>query len=59
VVKAERKVQIFRAIAQAALDAAKSDFQMANEQVRMGLAPTNTVNEPQSRLRVLEVILAQ
>jgi hypothetical protein len=29
------------------------------QQVKMGLAPTNAVNEPQSRLKILEVILAQ
>ena len=59
VVKAERKVHIFRAIAQAALEAAKSDLDLAMQQVKMGSAPTNAVNEPQSRLKILEVILAQ
>jgi beta-lactamase regulating signal transducer with metallopeptidase domain len=59
VVKAERKVQIFRAIAQAALEAAKADLEVAMQQVKMGLGPKNAVNEPQSRLKILEVILAQ
>jgi hypothetical protein len=56
---ARRKVAIFKGIAQAALEAAKSDLETAMQQVKMGLAPTNAVNEPQSRLKILEVILAQ
>jgi hypothetical protein len=59
VVKADRKVQIFRAIAKAALQSARSDLDVAKEQVKMGLAPSNAVNEPYSRLQILEVILAQ
>jgi beta-lactamase regulating signal transducer with metallopeptidase domain len=56
---AERKVAIFRGIAKAALEAAKADLDLAMQQVKLGLAPTNAVNEPQSRLKILEVILAQ
>src|SRR2546421_185955 len=58
-VTAERKVKIFRGIAEAALQSAKADLESAMQQVKMGLAPTNAVNEPQSRLKILEVILAQ
>ena len=59
VVKAERKVNIFRAIAKAAMESAKADLDTATGRVLNGIAPTNSVNEAKSRLQILEVILAQ
>lgn len=59
VVTAERKVRIFRAIAEAALEAAKSDLDVANRNVKMGHAPEVTITEAKSRLRIIEAILAQ
>ncbi len=59
VVTAERKVRIFRAIAEAALESAKSDLDLAVQQVQNGLAPKTATSEAKSRLKILEVILAQ
>lgn len=59
VVRAQRKVQIFRAIAEAALESAKTDLEIANRNVKFGLGPENAVNEAKSRVRIIEVILAQ
>jgi hypothetical protein len=59
VVTAERKVRIFRAIAEAALESAKSDLDFAVAQVQNGIAPQTTMSDAKSRLRILEVILAQ
>jgi hypothetical protein len=56
---ARRKVRIFRSIAEAALEAAQVDFEIASRNVKMGLAPENSVMEAKSRLKVIEVILAQ
>jgi beta-lactamase regulating signal transducer with metallopeptidase domain len=55
---AKRKVAIFRGIAEAARESAKADFELTNEQVKNGIAPKSSVLEAQSRLRMLEVILA-
>ena len=56
---AKRKVAIFRGITEAALESAKADLDVASQQVKNGLAPVNSVNEAKSRVRILEVILAQ
>jgi hypothetical protein len=56
---ARRKVAIFRSIAEAAQDAAKSDLEIANQQVQTGLAPKTAVTEAESRLKILKVILTQ
>jgi beta-lactamase regulating signal transducer with metallopeptidase domain len=56
---ARRKVAIFRSIAEAAQDAAKSDLEIAVQQVQIGLAPKTAVTEAESRLKILKVILTQ
>ena len=56
---AKRKVVIFRGIVEAAREAAQADLDMASQQVKNGIAPVNSVNEAKSRLKILEVILAQ
>ena len=56
---AQRKVKIFRSIAEAALESAKSDLDLASQQAQTGLAPKTAVTEAQSRLKILQVILAQ
>jgi hypothetical protein len=56
---ARRKVVIFRGIVEAAREAAQADLDIASQQVKNGLAPVNSVNEAKSRVRILEVILAQ
>jgi beta-lactamase regulating signal transducer with metallopeptidase domain len=56
---AQRKVNIFKAIAQAALDAAKTELQFGIENHNAGLAPVSTVTDAKARIRILEVILAQ
>jgi len=56
---AERKVKIFRGIAQAALQSAKADLEFATQQFQNGIAPRNGVSEAESRMKMLEVILAQ
>jgi len=56
---AQRKVNIFRGIAEVALESAKSDLEIATQQVQNGLAPKSSITEAQSRLKILEVILAQ
>ena len=56
---AKRKVMIFRGIIEAAREAARADLDLAEQQVKGGLAPVNSVNEAKARVRILEVILAQ
>jgi hypothetical protein len=56
---ANRKLAIFRGIAEAAMEAAKSDLDLAMQQFNGGLAPQSVVTEAKSRVRILEVILAQ
>jgi len=56
---ANRKLAIFRGIAEAAMEAAKSDLDLAIQQFNGGLAPQSVVTEAKSRVRILEVILAQ
>jgi hypothetical protein len=56
---AKRRLVIFRGIAEAAMEAAKSDLDLAMQQVKGGLAPQGVVTEARSRVRILEVILAQ
>ena len=59
VATAERKMQIFRAIAEAALEAAEKDLQLAEQEFKSGLAPEKASIEAKSRLRMLKAILAQ
>ena len=56
---AQKKVNIFRGIAEAAIQAAKGDMDTASRLADQGLAPKSAITEAQSRLRILEVILAQ
>lgn len=56
---ANRKLAIFRGIAEAAMEAAKSDLDLAMQQFKGGLVPQSAVTEAKSRVRILEVILAQ
>ena len=56
---AQRKVQIFRAIAEAAMESAKADLDIAKHEFDTGIAPKNAYFEAKSRLKILEVILAQ
>lgn len=56
---AQRKLAIFRGIAEAAMEAAKSDLDIAMQQFNGGVVPQSVVSEAKSRVRILEVILAQ
>jgi beta-lactamase regulating signal transducer with metallopeptidase domain len=56
---AERKVKIFRGIAEAALQAAREEFEMVNRQQEAGQISRTAVSEAKSRLQILEVILSQ
>jgi beta-lactamase regulating signal transducer with metallopeptidase domain len=55
---ANRKVQIFRSIAEAAAEAAKVDLEMAHLQFKKGMASRSAVVEAESRLRILQIILS-
>jgi len=56
---AKRKMQIFRSIAEAALEAAKADFEFTSQQFNQGLVTRNTLIEAESRIKILQAILAQ
>lgn len=56
---AKRKVAIFRGIVEAAREAAQADLEIASQQVQNGIAPKGSMNEAKSRVKILEVILAQ
>jgi hypothetical protein len=56
---AERKVAIFRRIAEAAIQSTKEELDIAKKQLESGIGPRTAVVEAESRLRILEVILAQ
>lgn len=55
---AQRKARLFRAMAEAALRGAEAEYQNAKRQVEQGLMPTSAVQEAESKLLVLKLIVS-